>query len=119
MFSDEQRRQINSLEIISLPLFACKGTATKMQSVLPLFGARTPPSVHHLDFSGKSPNSNCLFFNPIPITTSIRPSLLSTETLSRNLVCRASAGKYVREDYLVVCALFLNIYIVFVVSIIS
>ncbi|KAI5671935.1 hypothetical protein M9H77_12299 [Catharanthus roseus] len=72
-----------------------------MQSVLPLFGARTPPSVHHLDFSGKSPNSNCLFFNPIPITTSIRPSLLSTETLSRNLVCRASAGKYVREDYLV------------------
>ncbi|XP_027181115.1 thioredoxin-like protein CITRX, chloroplastic isoform X2 [Coffea eugenioides] len=56
--------------------------------------------------------SSSFFFNPIPnrnpISTANGPSLLSTQQPSRKLLCIPPAGKYVREDYLVLAVEYEN-----------
>ncbi|KAK4414296.1 Thioredoxin-like protein CITRX2, chloroplastic [Sesamum alatum] len=49
-------------------------------------------------FSLKTHQPNTLFFTS---TISNRPSILSTQTLSRKLICKPPAGKYLSDDYLV------------------
>ncbi|XP_060218309.1 thioredoxin-like protein CITRX, chloroplastic [Lycium barbarum] len=56
---------------------------------------RPPPPLHHFSTKPHHLKYSLCSYNP-PIPT------LSTQTLSRKYICKASAaGKYVREDYLV------------------
>ncbi|KAL3530094.1 hypothetical protein ACH5RR_009416 [Cinchona calisaya] len=62
---------------------------------------RALPSLGNCSSNLKAHYFSSFFFNPKPITTSKRPSLLLTQQPSRKLLCRPPAGKYVSEDYLV------------------
>ncbi|KAL3622641.1 Thioredoxin-like protein citrx1, chloroplastic [Castilleja foliolosa] len=62
-----------------------------MQTCISSFNA--PPPTRLLNFKTHQ-RPNTLFLTN-------RPSVLSTQTLSRKLICKPPAGKYVRDDYLV------------------
>ncbi|KAI3445146.1 hypothetical protein Pfo_001811 [Paulownia fortunei] len=70
-----------------------------MQTSIFSFKAPPPPlSLNSSPFSLKTHQPNTVFFTS---TISNRPSILSTQTLSRKLLCKPPAGKYVSDDYLV------------------
>ncbi|KAK6140362.1 hypothetical protein DH2020_025893 [Rehmannia glutinosa] len=66
-----------------------------------VFSFNAPPPSLPLNSSHsslKTHQPNTLFFTS---TITNRPSILSTQTLSRKLLCKPPAGKYVSDDYLV------------------
>ncbi|KAL8546888.1 hypothetical protein ACS0TY_006558 [Phlomoides rotata] len=70
-----------------------------MQTSIFSFNAAPPLLPHNSSpFSLKTQQSSTLFFTS---TINNRPSILSTQTLSRKLLCKPPAGKYIADDYLV------------------
>ncbi|KAG6406212.1 hypothetical protein SASPL_133811 [Salvia splendens] len=70
-----------------------------MQTSIISFGAPPPPQPPNSSpCSLKIRQPNTLFFTS---TFSNRASTLSTQTLSRKLICKPPAGKYLSDDYLV------------------
>ncbi|KAL0397405.1 UNVERIFIED_CONTAM: Thioredoxin-like protein CITRX1, chloroplastic [Sesamum calycinum] len=66
-----------------------------------IFSFNAPPPLlppNFSPFSLKTHQPNTLFLTS---TISNRPSILSTQTLSRKLICKPPAGKYLSDDYLV------------------
>ncbi|XP_011085764.1 thioredoxin-like protein CITRX1, chloroplastic [Sesamum indicum] len=66
-----------------------------------IFSFSAPPPLLPPNFSPislKTHQPNTLFFTS---TISNRPSILSTHTLPRKLICKPPAGKYLSDDYLV------------------
>ncbi|KAL0380050.1 UNVERIFIED_CONTAM: Thioredoxin-like protein CITRX1, chloroplastic [Sesamum angustifolium] len=66
-----------------------------------IFSFNAPPPLlppNFSPFSLKTHQPSALFLTS---TISNRPSILSTQTLSRKLICKPPAGKYLSDDYLV------------------
>ncbi|XP_057807905.1 thioredoxin-like protein CITRX1, chloroplastic [Salvia miltiorrhiza] len=63
-----------------------------------IFSFYAPPPLQPPNSSPCSRKPNTLFFTS---TFDSRPSTLSTQRLSRKLICKPPAGKYLSDDYLV------------------